>query len=569
MRSTKSPLVSLVLCVGAFGGARSALADSTQVIDGTLPEGAPDHVLVDFTVPAGTKEIEVRHVNNASENVLDFGVLDANGYRGWGGGTSEPAILGENAASRAYVPGPIAAGTWRVVIGKAKIAKTPATYHLEILYRDTPTLPAQAREPYVASAPLKSEARWYAGDFHVHSKESTDAKPEISAIIAYAKTQNLDFVELSDHNTVTQDDFINALQKGEPNLLLIPGIEFTTYRGHANAIGATKWVDHKIGLNGATVQSAMDQILDQGAAFSINHPALNGNFGAIDLDALCIGCGWNHVVDYPRVTAVEIATNGWRQQLNGLLATRSIGFWDFVLDKGAHAAALGGSDDHSGGTEDGPLKSPIGDPTTMVFAENLSAQAIVEAVKKGRTVVKLQDNNDPMAELTSSVEGSMVGDVLSVRSTTLKAKVTGANGQKLRFVKNGSVVQTVAIGSDPFTTEMVVDAPPTGEDRYRVEVIVTNDAGAEERRTITSHIFLKYGVGTTAPTGDAGGSAGNSGTDPGTTPETGAPAHNSGGEEDGGGCSIREYSAKHGVFSAFIFGAVALLASRARRRSKG
>ena len=42
------------------------------------------------------------------------------------------------------MPGPISAGTWRVVIGKAKVVSSPAVYHLEIILRDSAYL--QERE---------------------------------------------------------------------------------------------------------------------------------------------------------------------------------------------------------------------------------------------------------------------------------------------------------------------------------------------------------------------------------------------------------------------------------------
>ena len=65
-----------------------------------------------------------------------------------------------------------------MVIGKAKIIDGSASYHLEVLLKDAPTLAAQSeREPYEAPAALDDEPRWYAGDFHVHSLESGDARP--------------------------------------------------------------------------------------------------------------------------------------------------------------------------------------------------------------------------------------------------------------------------------------------------------------------------------------------------------------------------------------------------------
>src|SRR5690606_24207361 len=108
------------------------------VFDGEVPADGPDHFFLDFDVPEGTQEIEVRHDDLSEANILDLGLDDPNGYRGWGGGTTEPAIVGVNAASRAYVPGPIPAGKWRVVVGKAKLVESPARYHVEVELRTSP-----------------------------------------------------------------------------------------------------------------------------------------------------------------------------------------------------------------------------------------------------------------------------------------------------------------------------------------------------------------------------------------------------------------------------------------------
>src|SRR5262245_44424090 len=97
-----------------------ALADEVLTFEGEAPAGGPDHFCLPFQVPADVPEIEVRHESRTPPNILDFGVDDPAGYRGWGGGTSEPAVIGVLAASRAYVPGPLPPGAWRVVVGKAQ-----------------------------------------------------------------------------------------------------------------------------------------------------------------------------------------------------------------------------------------------------------------------------------------------------------------------------------------------------------------------------------------------------------------------------------------------------------------
>jgi hypothetical protein len=458
------------------------------VVDGEVPADGLDHFFLDFDVPAGTKEIEIRHDDKSDANILDWGLYDQDGYRGWGGGTNEPILVGEAAASRAYVPGPIKPGKWRVVVGKAKVVASPALYHVEIDLRTAPTLTPVPRKPYQPAAARKTELRYYAGDFHVHSKESTDAKPTLDANVALAKQRGLDFIEMSDHNTITQLDFFEDIQAREPAFLLVPGIEFTTYRGHANAIGATKWVDHKIGQPGVTIEGAADQINGQGAILSVNHPAL-------DVADLCIGCSWRHDLDPKKIGGVEIGTGALSKGAS-LFSARAIAFWDGLLDKGIKIPALGGSDDHRGGVSDGNVESPIGSPTTLIRARELSVAGLLEGIRKGATVVKLEGPTDPMCELEATIRkggGDAIafpGDSIGAQSVVLRVKVSGrtpGDAHQVRLVKNGVTTgEPVEVTSDPFVYETLVPAPPQGEDRWRAEVLLE---GAP--LTVTSHVWLR------------------------------------------------------------------------------
>ena len=53
---------------------------------GEVPSGMETHFFLPFDVPEGVAEIEVRHSDLSSENILDWGLDDPNGFRGWGGG---------------------------------------------------------------------------------------------------------------------------------------------------------------------------------------------------------------------------------------------------------------------------------------------------------------------------------------------------------------------------------------------------------------------------------------------------------------------------------------------------
>lgn len=465
-------------CFVSFFLSATALAQPL-VLEGELPTTGPDFVLIPFEVPAGTAEVEVRHPVLQAENILDYGLSDPRGVRGWGGGNSEPIVVSERAASRSYLTGPMTPGTWHVVVGKAKVVTAPARYRLEIERRTAVTLAAQpgrASGTWMAGAPLERTARWYAGDLHVHSRESGDASPTLDAIATFARSRGLDFVELSEHNTTSQLDFMADAQARHPSLLFLPGMEFTTYAGHANAIGATAPLDHRFGIDGASFEGAVAAMEAQGALLSINHPVL-------DLGQLCIGCAWRQRVSPAKVKAVEIGTGGW-DKTGVLFGEKALAFWDRQLDQGSRAAPVGGSDDHSGGRATGTFDSPIGNPTTMVFARELSVDAVLEGLRQGRTVVKLQGPADPMVELR--LGEARIGDEVALAEGLLEATVTGGRGHVLALLENGRVQQEAPIDADPFTLTRLVTAPADGVSRWRAEVRVE---GAP--RTVTGHVWLR------------------------------------------------------------------------------
>jgi MYXO-CTERM domain-containing protein len=441
--------------------------DCPERIQGTVPDGPETHFFLSFEVPEGTAEIEVQHDDLSTANILDWGLDDPNGFRGWGGGNSEAAIVGIQAASRSYVPGEIPAGTWEVVVGKAKIEETPAEYDVCIILRTEPTLDPQPRAPYADPGVLDSEARWYAGDFHVHSRQSGDGRPSIAETLDFAREVGLDFVMLSEHNTNSGLTLYRGVQQDFPDVLILPGVEWSTYSGHAGAIGATQWVDHKVGVRGATVEAAIQAFHDQGALFSPTHPTEPSW-------QLCIGCEWEFDVDPSTLDGVEVQTGIWP----------AVDLWEEYCALGSHAAALGGSDDHDAGQVENDISEQIGTPTTMVFADELSVDAILEAVRSGRTVVKVNGIDDPMLE--TELSGERVGDTVFADTATLSVRVTDGTGQSLQVIKNGAVVETLSIDSDPFIHEVSVEAPAEGEDRYRHQVMIGITA-----QTIGSYVWLR------------------------------------------------------------------------------
>src|SRR5512146_2291068 len=113
------------------------------VIQGDVPDEGL-FFTVPFEVSAGTAELELRHDDLSNANILDWGLFAPDGgFVGWGGGNSEPAVIGGDAASRSYRPTALTPGTWRVLVGKALVTQKPARFRLEVEARSTATLAPQ------------------------------------------------------------------------------------------------------------------------------------------------------------------------------------------------------------------------------------------------------------------------------------------------------------------------------------------------------------------------------------------------------------------------------------------
>jgi hypothetical protein len=515
---------ALVLGCGVTLAVPVWAAETVIDLSGDVPEDELRHFFLEFDVPSGIQEIQVHHDDLSDENILDWGLEAPGGvFRGWGGGNTEDAVVSVSAASRSYIPGAIPAGKWRVVVGKAKLNVTPAQFSVQVTLRDVPTLPAQPeRAPYQEQPALKTEKRWYAGDFHVHSRESGDAQATFDEIITLSQSLGLDFVMLSDHNTNSQLEFYADIREKQPDFLLLPGVEYTTYWGHANGIGATEWVDDKTELPGNSILQAAQKFHDQGALFSVNHPALS-------IGDACIGCAWEQDLPAEQIDAVEIATG-----FLGLVTSDAVEFWDGLSLGGRHTAAIGGSDDHRAGIDEGPTGRPIGTPTTMVYASELSLKGIQDGIKNGRTVVRFEGLKDPMIELSSSVAPK--GDTVHAKSATFRAKISGGVGYMYRIVKNGAEEDPVEITTDPLEIEIPVTAPATGEDFWRVEALNSYF----QLRTVPSNLWL---------------------TAQGAEPQTSET------EPEGGGCGCR--TARTRVDAGLVaFAALALLALRRRAHGR-
>ena len=241
-----------------------------------------------------------------------------------------------------------------------------------------------------------------------------------------AVKQKLDFIAITDHNTISHYEAERELQPYFDQILLIPGREITTYSGHANIFGPTSFIDFRAEAKGApSINNVFRAAHAAGAIVSINHPG-------DPTGASCIGCGWSVTdTDWSLVDGVE-AING----NDPAHYDSDIRFWDQQLAKGYRLVAIGGSDTHR------PERGTIGHPTTVVHAHELSVRDILDAIRKGHICIDLTASHDKVIDIEAGDGAShaAMGDTLIAAGNDRvfwTAHITGAAGSTLHWVVDG------------------------------------------------------------------------------------------------------------------------------------
>ena len=418
---------------------------------------------VPFTAPAGVTRITVEfdYTGRDQKSVIDLGIRDPQRFRGWSGGNKARFTIAEADATPSYLPGPLPAGVWKLVLGVPNLRKEgEARYTAHIFFERGP------RPTTFADAPLKADPGWYRGDLHMHTAHSDGSCASRKGVrvpcpvfktLEAAEARGLDFIAITDHNATSQNEALRELAPYFDDLLLIPGREITTFQGHANVFGTAAPLDFQLSSprapNFAAIQTEVEKA---GGLLSINHPGLPSG-------ETCMGCGWSDTAtDFSRVQAIEAVNGG---QATGPLS--GVGFWEARLNAGQRITAIGGSDNHNAQLD--PAKpGSIGYPTTVVHAPELSQAAVLAGIRAGHVFIDVAGSRDRTLEVTATAGGrtAEMGDALAAPAATpirFTVRVTHAVGASLSIAGNGPKPKLAgeAFGDDETRTfEVESDGQP-------------------------------------------------------------------------------------------------------------
>ena len=369
---------------------------------------------VPFSVPEGARSLTVRYSYPRQGNVIDLGLEDGQGqFLGWSGSSREYVTVGEFDATPGYLMEPVRAGTWHILVGAYHVREGGVQVRYEISFDS-------------------GEKAWLFGDLHVHS-DASDGQHDIPTLAGMAKKEGLDFLAVTNHNNYSENYSLPRV----PGLTLIPGTEWTHYRGHMNFLGIPKPFSGSFVANDLEGMRAIArQARERGALISANHPKCN----------LCPYL-WE---DEDSFQLVEV-WNGPMRKIN----RDGIAWWTELLRKGKKVWAVGGSDFHR---DRGAVR--LGNPVTAVCSDSPSAKDILSAVARGRCYVTsgVRGIRLGMSCGEETFGGTVAGGVphlLEVSAQRMPLgtvlQVVGSSGELARFrAKGGSVRETLEVSDTGF-----------------------------------------------------------------------------------------------------------------------
>ena len=238
--------------------------------------------------------------------VLDLGCLGPDGFRGWSGGARDSFVVSELGATPGYLAGPVTAGLWQVMIGLYLVPAdgVPFTVTAEVTRRvGRGTHPGarrggrrragvrrgtdwqrdgrrggrwRRRPGDGAAAPGGRAARaagaarpgrpYLAGRRPARAHRALRRGDERGRARGHAVERGLDFVAVTDHNTVSQHACLGPLS-ARYGVTLLPGQEVTTELGHAGVLGDTGWIDFR-----EPAAAWLTAAESAGGLMSVNHP---------------------------------------------------------------------------------------------------------------------------------------------------------------------------------------------------------------------------------------------------------------------------------------------------------
>ena len=186
----------------------------------------------------------------------------------------------------------------------------------------------------------------------------SDGKLTVPELAELAVGRGLDFLAVTDHNTVSHHAELAAASR-RYGIILLPGQEVTTDGGHAGALGDVGWIDFR-----EEPDAWLDATEAAGGLLSVNHPFA----GPVS---------WTRPMRR-RPPLLEV----WHWSWLDLRWNLPLSWW---LAWDPAAIPVGGSDWHQEGSD-----APPGRPTTWVECEGDQPGDVLDGLRAGRVAISAE-----------------------------------------------------------------------------------------------------------------------------------------------------------------------------------
>ena len=321
---------------------------------------------ISYTYPRFVREKnEKGEILSREQNIIDLAV---NGpgetYIGSSGSNRSSIRLSPYGSSQGFAPCEILPGTWQILLGAYKIQEQgcPVVYEFRF---------------------FEKERKLYKGDTHMHTTGS-DGNCELDEIAELAKKEGLDYIFITDHNNYAHNTQIRSRE----GITVLPGAEWTHYKGHAGMLGVERPFDNAFCVNDAQeMEKRLKQAKERGALRVLNHP-------------FCPNSGWRWGLEKVDYDLIEV----WNGATPDGVNRQCLDWWESQLKQGKQIAVTGGSDFHK--VEYGRM---IASPCTCLFAMSRTREDLMEALRKGHGFV-VYSPDGPM--VSAEAGGFLMGDVI-------------------------------------------------------------------------------------------------------------------------------------------------------------
>jgi hypothetical protein len=355
------------------------------------------------SVPAGASGLRAELEYDRAAATLDLGCIGPAGFRGWSGGARRSFAITAAQATPGYLAGELEPGTWQVMIGLYRMPVEGIQYSLTTevagpgglaLEPGPDPLPPLAHRPPRRGLPASAGRRWLAGDLHTHTVHS-DGAMTVPELARFAAGQGLDFIAITDHNTISHHAELPAAAAAH-QIILLPGQEVTTIAGHAGVLGDVGWIDFR-----DSPDCWLESAEQRGGLLSVNHP-IGGHVSWI-------------APMTRRPPLIEVWHWTWGLDLRW---TNSLAWW---LAWDPAAIPVGGSDWHRPGSD-----APPGSPTTWIETAAPEPGALLDGLRAGRTAISATRDGPVLVRVDGELVAAGADRTILVGPDGPRALVRGA-----------------------------------------------------------------------------------------------------------------------------------------------